>query len=167
MKNINDFPGNMKSEPHALAVIRGSEKYPHIRGQVLFYKTHDGVIVQTEIIGLPKGKKPCKIPFFAFHIHSGKTCTGNSKDPFADADGHYNPTNCLHPFHAGDLPPLLSANGKAYSAVLTDRFSIAEIIGKTIIVHAMPDDFTTQPAGNAGEKMACGVIQRTSRTNQI
>jgi len=43
-------------------------------------------------------------------------------------------------------------------SVLTDKFTVEEIIGKTIIIHNMPDDFTSQPAGNAGQKIACGII---------
>lgn len=66
----------------------------------------------------------------------------------------------MHPYHAGDLPPLFSANGNAVLEVLTDRFNIHQIIGKTIIIHRNPDDFTTQPSGNAGEKIACGVIKK-------
>ncbi len=44
--------------------------------------------------------------------------------------------------------------------VMTDRFHIKEIIGKTVVIHSMPDDFTTQPAGNAGTKIGCGVIRQ-------
>ena len=51
-----------------------------------------------------------------------------------------------------------------HSAVLlTDRFSVKDVIGRTLVVHRDPDDFTTQPAGNAGKKIACGVIQPTRR----
>ena len=70
-----------------------------------------------------------------------------------------------HPMHSGDLPPLLSATGRAYMAVLTDRFSIGQIIGKTVVVHSRADDFQSQPAGNAGEKIACGVIQPVLRSS--
>ena len=47
-----------------------------------------------------------------------------------------------------------------YLSVKTDRFSVNEIIGRTVVIHSDPDDFHTQPAGNAGKKIACGVIQR-------
>lgn len=61
--------------------------------------------------------------------------------------------------HAGDLPPLLSnARGKAFGAVLCDGFTLNEILGKSVIIHRAPDDFTSQPAGNAGERIACGTI---------
>jgi Cu-Zn family superoxide dismutase len=93
------------------------------------------------------------------HIHEGGSCTGNAADPFADAGSHYNPEGCEHPAHAGDLPPLFSNRGTAWGAVLTDRFSVGEISGKTVIIHLNPDDFTTQPAGNSGAKIACGVIR--------
>ena len=50
--------------------------------------------------------------------------------------------------------------GKAYLKVLTGRFRLEEVIGRTVILHRDPDDFHTQPSGNAGTKIACGVIQR-------
>lgn len=149
--------------PDALALIGGSEKYPSIRGRVRFYQTFSGVIVMSEITGLPQSNEPCKNPVFAFHIHSGSLCKGNADDPFSDAGTHYNPSGCPHPYHAGDLSPLFGANGKAFSAFLTDRFTVREIIGKTVIIHSRPDDFKTQPSGNAGEKIACGEIRSVKR----
>ena len=143
------------------AQIRGSTAYPDIRGTVLFYAVRGGVLVRAEITGLSKGGA-CESPIFAFHIHGG-VCSGNADDPFADAGMHYNPGNCPHPYHAGDLPPLFGANGNALLVCLTDRFGMDEIYVKTVIIHAKPDDFTTQPSGNAGEKIACGVIQPTAR----
>ena len=101
----------------------------------------------------------CKGKFFGFHIHEGTSCTGNSKDEFANSKSHYNPTNCPHPFHSGDLPPLLENNGFAYSSFLVNKFTIKEIIGKTIIIHSLPDDFNSQPSGNSGTKIACGKIK--------
>jgi len=61
--------------------------------------------------------------------------------------------------HEGDLPPLMSYSGKAYMAVITDRFMINDIVGKTLVIHSDRDDFTTQPSGNAGTKIACGEIR--------
>ncbi len=146
-------------DPQAKALVRGSERYPHIAGTVKFHQTRAGVLVIAEIFGLPAARKACEGPIFGFHIHSGDRCSGNAEDPFFDAITHYNPRDCPHPYHAGDLPPLFSVNGYAFSMFLTDRFSANEIIGKTVILHARPDDFTTQPAGNAGEKIACGEIK--------
>ena len=71
---------------------------------------------------------------------------------------HYNPQGCPHPYHAGDLPPLFGNQGYAFSAFVTDRFAVREIVEKTIIIHSKPDDFKTQPSGDSGEKMACGKI---------
>ena len=116
------------------------------------------MLVLIQINGLPVSDEVCIKPIFAVHIHSGSSCTGNSTDPFADAMTHYNPDNCPHPYHAGDLPPIFGANGFGFSAFLTNRFSAEEIIGKTVIIHSAPDDFTTQPSGNSGIKIACGVI---------
>ncbi len=147
-------------QPDAKALIRGGGAYPEIVGTAKFYQTKDGVLISVEIIGLPQVNDPCSAGVFGFHIHEGTSCTGNDRDPFADTDGHFNPYDCPHPYHAGDLPPLFEADGRAFMVVLTDRFAVKDVIGKTLIVHIRPDDFTTQPSGNAGKKIACGVIKK-------
>ena len=147
------------SRAQAAAVIRGSEKYPDVLGTVLFYQTHEGVIVFAEICGLPDVQRPCYEGIFGFHIHQGTDCEGNMKDPFADAMQHFDLANCAHPYHAGDLPPLCGNKGLAISAFLTNRFSVDEIVGRTVIIHNNPDDFVTQPSGNSGTKIACGEIK--------
>lgn len=157
MYNINSL---LKRPAHAAASIKGSIEYPNIKGKMLLYQTRSCVIVITEISGLPRSTDVCNNPIFAYHIHSGNSCTGNKDDYFADALTHYNPDNCPHPYHRGDLPPLFSANGIALSAFLTNRFTVKEVIGKTVVIHSAPDDFTTQPAGNSGRKIACGVIKK-------
>ena len=91
---------------------------------------------------------------------NGTSCTGNSEDEFANAKAHYNPTKCPHPYHSGDLPPLIENNGDCYMCVLINKFKIKDIIGKVVIIHDMPDDFTTQPSGNSGKKIACGKIEK-------
>lgn len=144
--------------PEARAVVHGSPTYPNILGLVSFYQTTDGVVLVAQVQGLPYGPDPCYANVFAFHIHQGTSCTGNSQDPFANVGYHYNPEGCMHPEHAGDLPPLFGNQGYAFMAFLTDRFTVEEVIGHIVIIHASPDDFTTQPSGNAGIKMACGEI---------
>lgn len=59
----------------------------------------------------------------------------------------------------GDLPPLFVGNGRAWGAVLTTRFRVEEVIGRTVIIHSQADDFRTQPAGDSGSRIACGVIR--------
>ena len=144
--------------PGAVAVIRGSDEYRAIQGRVTFHQTPSGVLVSAQLFGLPTTDDPCKAGVFAFHIHGGGSCSGDADDPFQNARTHYNPGACPHPGHTGDLPPLFENRGYAYAVFLTDRFSVEEIIGKTVILHRDPDDFTTQPAGNAGKKIACGEI---------
>ncbi len=158
MNGFPNFGGLLGRRPQAWAVVQGSNDYPTVRGDVRFYQTAFGVVVVTEMMGLPDTDDPCAAPIYAFHIHESGMCGGDSSDPFADVGSHYNPDGCPHPYHAGDLPPLFSAGGYAYSVCLTDRFTVDEIVGRAVILHASPDDFTTQPSGNAGEKMACGVI---------
>ncbi|MBQ8615716.1 MAG: superoxide dismutase family protein [Clostridia bacterium] len=157
-ENLPNFSALFSTPPKAMAKVRGSAMYPNIEGDVWFYQTNFGVMVVADISGLPNATGNCNSPIFAFHIHAGANCTGNSQEPFLNAGTHYNPNNCPHPYHAGDLPPLFSANGNAFLAVLTNRFKIDEIIGKTVIIHDKVDDFVTQPAGNSGNKIACGQI---------
>ena len=159
MNKPNDFCNNFKSKPVAFAFIKGSEKHPGINGKVMFYVATDGVMVHAEIKGLPRINKACDNPIYAFHIHTGTSCSGNETDAFANTGTHFNPGACAHPQHAGDLPPLFSANGNAYLSFITNRFTIPEILGKSVVIHSSPDDFTTQPSGNAVEKIACGIIR--------
>ena len=144
----------------AKAHIKGGKKYPEINGIVTFKEANDGILVTAKIHGLPQSDTHCSGRFFGFHIHEGSSCTGNSTDEFANAKTHLNPTNCPHPFHVGDLPPLIENNGYAYMSVLINKFTINDILGKVLIIHNSPDDFTTQPSGNSGEKIACGKIEK-------
>ena len=150
----------LHGRPQALARIAGSANYPDLSGTVRFYQTREGVIVWAEVSGLPRSDPPCQDRVFGFHIHEGIGCGGSMDDPFADAMSHYDPHGCEHPHHAGDLPPLFGNDGFALCLFLTRRFSVDEVVGKTVIIHDRPDDFTTQPSGSSGKKIACGVIRR-------
>ncbi len=158
-----DLNSILRRLPDAMAFIKGGEEYPQINGSVRFYRTQVGVLVAAAVINLPASGGMYGNGIFAFHIHGGASCTGDAADPFADAGIHYDGADHLHPHHAGDMPPLFSANGTAFLAFLTDRVNAQEIIGKTVIIHDMPDDFTTQPSGNAGKKIACGEIMGVKR----
>lgn len=140
--------------PDAAARIVGGEEPPQLSGFVRFYQENGCVLIVADISGLPKTSET---GFFGFHIHQGRDCSGAG---FSGTEGHYNPLGQVHPEHAGDLPPLLWCKGNVYLSVRTDRFSVDELIGRTVVIHSDPDDFHTQPAGNAGKKIACGVIQR-------
>ncbi len=150
----------LAQRPQAIAKIQGDAAHPTVSGMTRFYQTARGVLVVTEMMGLPKDNGRCNSSVFGFHIHDGSSCTGNTNDPFKNTGSHFNPHACPHPYHAGDLPPIFGANGMAFSAVLIDRFTVNEILGKTIVLHDAPDDFKTQPAGNSGTKIACGVIMK-------
>lgn len=158
-KSFTELSAALRQRPHAAARIFGSPACPDISGCVHFYQTKRGVLVAAEIFGLPQGQEHCPDGIFAFHIHSGSSCSGTEADPFADAMTHYDPEGVPHPCHAGDLPPLFANHGYALQVFLTDRFSVREVLQKTVIIHASPDDFTTQPSGNAGTKIACGEIK--------
>lgn len=131
---------------NAKAYIKGGKKFPNIDGLVTFKEVSNGVLLTAKIYGLPQSANNCTGRFFGFHMHEGNSCTGNTDDEFANAKSHLNTSNCPHPFHVGDLPPLIENNGYAYMSVLVNKFKIKDIIGKVIIIHDMPDDFTTQPS---------------------
>ena len=145
--------GYQNNRPVAIARMQGSGEAAGLAGFVKFYQRPGGVLVVTSVSGLPGNGSG----IFGFHIHEGSACSGAG---FPLTGGHYNPKGMPHPRHAGDLLPLLSCGGKAYLAFLTDRFSIPDILGRTVVIHSREDDFRTQPSGDAGEKIGCGVIQK-------
>ena len=146
-------------DPYSFANLRGSDEYPDVAGTVWFYPFWDGTLAVAEIAGLPTEDGECTSQVFGFHIHEGSCCSGNTADPFADTGSHYKPGHCMHPQHAGDLPPLFGNDGYALNMCYTNRFLPDEVDGKTVIIHRMPDDFHTQPSGNSGTRIACGEIR--------
>lgn len=149
---------NIFGMPEAYAKVQGNVEKSEIRGEVYFYGVHNGTLIVAEIYGLPNIKEKENGNFYGFHIHEGESCTGDEQDPFKNVGMHYNPEKRIHPKHAGDLPPLLANDGIAWSAVYTERFYPEDIIGRTVVIHDMADDFYTQPSGNSGKKIACGEI---------
>lgn len=155
-----DYP----HRPGAIAVIHGGPLAPTLRGLVCFYDTPGGSWVTANISGLPSyqpgsgGMAP--IGPHGFHIHEHGICTvGDPSDPFQAAGGHWNPDNQPHGNHAGDFPVLFSNHGIAMATFYTDRFKPVDLIGKSVIIHQNPDDYRSQPAGNAGKRLACGLIE--------
>lgn len=155
-----DYFGRLLSRPpQAIAHLKGSTSYPAIDGWVCFWQTPYGCLIVVKAEGLPHHEGTCENHFFGFHIHGGSHCgSGSGEMPFAESGTHYNPDQCLHPQHAGDLPPLMEEDGRGFMAVLAGQLTVAEVLGKTAVLHTDPDDFHTQPAGNSGTKMACGII---------
>lgn len=148
--DMNKILKYLLQDPTAVAKIKGGQSFPNIGGEVKFYQTPYGVVVLSEIKNLPK----TQTNIFGFHIHE----FGNCENDFSSAGGHFNPQMSHHPNHAGDLPPLFSNEGYVLSAVLTSRFNVKSILGKSVIIHDNPDDFTTDPSGNSGKRIACGKI---------
>jgi Cu-Zn family superoxide dismutase len=132
-------------------------------GTVELRQTPNGVIVHAEFTGLPPGTH-------AFHVHAVGKCEPPS---FDSAGGHFNPENHQHGFavdggwHSGDLPNItVPADGKVTVDVLATELSVSDgekkmldADGAALIVHEGVDDYTTQPTGNAGKRLACGVVQ--------
>lgn len=142
--------------PQAMAWVTGNHTAPQLSGLVRFYGTpYGGVLVEAEIFGLPDIAVPRLVDFYALHIHEYGDCSQN----FTQTGGHYDPTMQPHPYHAGDLLPLMGNQGYAWSAFYDRRFFIPDILGRSVVIHAMRDDFTSQPSGDAGEKIGCGVIR--------
>ncbi|HEY8390487.1 MAG TPA: superoxide dismutase family protein [Clostridia bacterium] len=146
----------------AIAVIRGGHHYPNISGEVEFRQLNEGVEVTVRIYNLPPFTREDDLVIspFGFHIHDGNSCDeGTLDNPFPMTGGHYNPENTIHPNHAGDFPVIVPmSDGTAYMRFITDRFRLREVLNKPVVIHQSPDDYRTQPAGNSGLKIACGII---------
>lgn len=161
-QSIRRFAGMiLNGTPAARASIKGDKAHWGLHGSVAFYPAGGGTLVAAELFGLPGSGQAAggKNGVFGFHIHDGTQCTGDAADPFKNAGSHFNPGGSAHPWHAGDLPPLFGNGGYAFSAFFTDRFTPSEVLGRAVVIHDMPDDFTTQPAGNSGKKIGCGIIR--------
>ena len=131
-------------------------------GTVRFVQSGGKVRVNAVVVGLKPGRE------HGFHVHEAGDC--GSGDGMS-AKGHFNPHAKPHAHHgtaerhAGDMPNLRAdANGRAEASFELDVISVApgpaSVVGRGLIVHADPDDYRTQPTGNAGARMACSVIQR-------
>jgi superoxide dismutase, Cu-Zn family len=137
-----------------LAPAQGSK----VQGLVSFSKERDGVKVEAAIQGLTPG-------LHGFHIHEYGDCSSPDAN---SAGGHFNPGDMPHggptseKHHAGDLGNLQAdASGNAKLTLVVSKLSLegpASIVGRGVVVHAQPDDFTTQPTGASGARVACGVI---------
>jgi Cu-Zn family superoxide dismutase len=156
--------GRKSANGAAVAYIQGGPLAPQIRGVVYFQDVAAGCEVRVEVTGLPpyrpadKGNGP--VGPHGFHIHQYGIClVGDPNDPFQAAGEHWNPDGQPHGNHAGDFPVLFSNDGYARMCFYTNRFNAWQVIGKSVIIHENPDDYRTQPAGDAGKRLACGVIQ--------
>lgn len=135
-------------------------------GTVQLMETPNGVLLSAKLSGLPAGKH-------AFHIHE----TGKCEPPFTSAGGHYNPTGAKHGFevkggpHAGDMPNItIPESGSLAFDTVDPRVTLAkgkkttlfDDDGSAIVIHAGADDYKSQPSGDAGDRIACGVIKQGS-----
>lgn len=121
-----------------------------------------GVLIKLEVTGLPKSS------WVAFHVHETGTCDHATRHE--SAGGHFNPGSKKHGFkvaggpHAGDMPnQYVPADGTLRAEVFNPAVTLAAgeagIRGRALMIHAKADDYQGQPAGNAGARVACGVIQ--------
>lgn len=130
------------------------------QGTVHLQQLSDGSVdVKVDLTGVPAG-------VHGFHIHDKGSCADNGMA----AGGHFNPMNSAHgsphamPHHAGDFGNVAAAsNGEVHEHFTTQSVTLAagpsSAIGHAIILHANADDLTTQPTGNAGGRIACGVVE--------
>ena len=133
------------------------------RGTVHFQNAADGnVEVVFDLTGVPAGTH-------GFHIHEKADCGDDAKN----AGGHFNPMNMVHgapdavSHHAGDFGNVTAdANGEVHSRFLTHAIILTDgtnsAIGHAVVLHANADDLASQPAGNSGPRIACGVIEVTT-----
>jgi Cu-Zn family superoxide dismutase len=132
-------------------------------GEVTFEQEGDKVRVVALVSGLKPGSE------HGFHIHEAGDCSSGDG---MSTKGHFNPFGKPHggpgspDRHAGDMPALKAdSGGNAKVDATLDLMTVApgpsSIVGRGLIVHASPDDYKTQPTGNAGARIACAVIQRS------
>src|SRR5690625_2347830 len=148
--------------PDAAATLTAGPLQPELEGTVAFRTVPGGSLVTLEVDGLPpyaSGNPP--IGPHGYHIHEHASCeVGDPADPFQAAGGHWNPDDQPHGNHAGDFPVLFSNEGKARMTFFTDRFSAEDVVGRTVVIHQNPDDYRSQPSGDSGLRLACGMIAR-------
>jgi Cu-Zn family superoxide dismutase len=131
-------------------------------GTVTFTQKGDKVTVSAKVSGLTPGGH-------GFHVHEKGDC---SAPDATSAGGHFNPTGKPHgdpaslDHHGGDMP-MLQADASGNATLTMDLAGVtigsgaADIVGKSVIVHKDPDDYKTQPTGNSGARVACGVINKS------
>lgn len=154
--------------PHSARAPRGTEANVTFRtadgrdaGAATLTETGAGVLVRATLRNLPPGTH-------ALHVHETGTC----EPPFKSAGGHYNPTGRQHGFlnplgeHAGDLTSItVGADGTASADLLapavtlgTGGATLRDADGSSLVLHAGADDYRTDPSGNSGDRIACGVV---------
>jgi Cu-Zn family superoxide dismutase len=144
----------------AVAELRPTSGH-EAQGRVRFTATGAGVQVHALVTGLTPNRE------HGFHVHEAGDCSAADA---SSAKGHFDPHSRPHghyqaaSHHAGDMPNLRAdASGRAEAIVVLNGVSLHEgpsnIVGRSVIVHAQPDDYRSQPAGNAGARVACGVIR--------
>lgn len=153
-------PWNLSASPYACALLSGSEDYPGLRGKMEFYLSPPGLLITHEFWGLPYDTDACAPNILGLHLHQEGSCAPLEGVAFGAAGGHFNPENCPHPAHAGDFPPVFSNHGYAFGAFYSERLSPEMLPGKSIILHSHRDNFTSQPAGDAGSRIACGIVRK-------
>ncbi|HEY6906286.1 MAG TPA: superoxide dismutase family protein [Ignavibacteriaceae bacterium] len=157
MEPTHTLMSRMPEITKAVAVLHGTTGNS-VEGIVTFTKEGGLVKIVADISGLKPGKH-------GFHIHEYGDCSSGDG---MSAGGHFNPDNSMHGApnssmsHVGDLGNIeADKDGKAHLEMTDSSISFSgphSIIGRGLIVHAAPDDLKSQPVGNAGARVACGVI---------
>jgi len=158
----NPAPKPAPSAP-ATATAQIKDLKGTVVGTVLLVETPNGLLLRGTLSGLPPGTH-------AIHLHE----VGKCEPPFKSAGGHFNPGGKAHGVldpagpHAGDLPNLvIPQSGKLDFEMFAVGLTLSEgpnrvldADGTSVVIHAKADDYRTQPAGDAGDRIACGVVTK-------
>lgn len=162
MQPVTATPATGAATGGAIARMRNAQGQD--LGQLTLTETPQGIQVSGQLRGVSPGEH-------GFHIHT----TGQCEPSFEAAGGHWNPTDAQHGFevpggpHFGDMRNItvgtdstVMAQGTTAGGTLQGTNALMDADGAAVMIHAQPDDYRSQPSGDAGDRIACGVVERAA-----